>query len=68
MGVVWCLAGLVCLYYAVRMFVEVAKWDLGWAIKGAAVPVVAALVCASFAITLIILGREMGSEDCIMCH
>lgn len=63
LGVIWSLSGAGILYYGIRMVSQVLEWDEQAAVYIGAISASLCLVCVALAITLITLGREMGSPD-----
>ena len=63
LGMVWVLAGFVVLFMGIRSVSEAAEWSGKIAAYTGAVFVSICLICAAYAISLITLGKEMGSVD-----
>lgn len=63
LGLVWALVGFIVLVMGIGDVSDAAEWSAKLAAATAAIVLSVCLICAAFAITLITLGKEMGSVD-----
>jgi hypothetical protein len=58
LGSLWFLSALGAMYYAIDMFVDVAKYSFKYALMSAVLPLAGVLICIAFAVFFFVLFRE----------
>jgi len=61
LGSLWFLSALGAMYYAIDMFVDVAKYSFKYALMSAILPLAGVLICIAFAVFFFTLFRESSS-------